>query len=85
MAALNSGEIPLTEEDDAVSLSRDLQKLMMRMKAEHITNDGRCVDYKGLRDSEVFVEYQRKTMLLQTTDIELLEPNEKLAFFISIK
>ena len=88
MAVLNAGEVPSVKEDDdcsAVSLSRDLQRLMMKMKAEHMTHNGRSVDYKGLRDSEVFAEYQRKTTLLKTTDIDLLEPNEKLAFFISTK
>lgn len=84
MAVLNTGDLPVgVDACPAISLSRDLQRLMLRMKAEHMSEDGRGVDYRGLRESQVFGEYQEKTTLLRTVDILSLEANEKLAFFIS--
>ena len=87
MPVLNDGDLPARQACDgdvfAGSLSRKLQKLMLRMKGEHMSEDGRSVDYRALRKSEVFKEYQEKTLLLRTVDIRSLQENDRLAFYIS--
>ncbi|XP_062506742.1 uncharacterized protein LOC134183265 [Corticium candelabrum] len=88
MPVLNDGDLPARQACDgdvfAGSLSRKLQKLMLRMKGEHMSEDGRSVDYRALRKSEVFKEYQEKTLLLRTVDIRSLQENDRLAFYINV-
>lgn len=68
----------------AVDLSKELQKLMLKVKGSFITEEGRAVDYTALKKSELFQEYVDRTQALQAVDLGSLERMEKIAFFLSI-
>ena len=68
----------------AVDLSKELQKLMLKIKGSFITEEGRAVDYTALKKSELFQEYVDRTQALQAVDLGSLERMEKIAFFLSI-
>lgn len=68
----------------AVELSKELQKLMLKIKGTFITEEGRAVDYKALKDSGLFREYVEMTKALKQVDLGCLESTEKIAFFLSI-
>lgn len=68
----------------AVDLSKELQKLMLKIKGSFITEEGRAVDYTELKKSELFQEYVDRTQALQAVNLASLERTEKIAFFLSI-
>ncbi|XP_066294101.1 uncharacterized protein [Branchiostoma lanceolatum] len=75
----------LNEARPAGDVSRDLQRLMNRMKGEHMVAGGRGVDYEALRDSELFKDYLWRTLELRSVDLSTLQDaGEKKAFFINI-
>ena len=83
---LNEGEIPKDRSArSAVALSKDLQKIMLKMKGSFMSADGRRVDYTKLRKSKLFEEYQISARDLQETKLSDLSPAEKTAFFLSIQ
>eukprot|EP00058_Branchiostoma_floridae_P010837 XP_002596325.1 hypothetical protein BRAFLDRAFT_76126 [Branchiostoma floridae] len=59
----------LNEARPAGDVSRDLQRLMNRMKGEHMVAGGRGVDYEALRDSQLFKDYLWRTLELRNSDI----------------
>ena len=65
-------------------LGRYLQKAMLQIKAEHIAEDGRGVDYTKLASSELFKEYAQVARQLVNSDPGPLSEPERMAFFISI-
>ena len=85
---LNAGEEtkerPRESLVSAVELSKELQKLMLKMKGTFITEEGRAVDYTALKDSDLFREYVEITKALKQVDLGSLERTEKIAFFLSI-
>ena len=81
---LNTGQLDKKDIISAVELSLELQKLMLGMKGSFMSEDGRSVDYKALRTSEVFQKYVGRTKLLQEVDIATLPTREKIAFFLNI-
>ena len=69
----------------AVQLSSELQKIMLKVKGDFISEDGREVDYKALKLSEVFqTAFVSKARQLQLVDMKTLERDEKIAFCINI-
>lgn len=68
----------------AVDLSKELQKLMLKIKGSFITEEGRAVDYRALKESNLFQEYVDRTQALQAVNLGSLERTEKIAFFLSI-
>ncbi|KAL9979374.1 hypothetical protein ACROYT_G017028 [Oculina patagonica] len=68
----------------AVDLSKELQKLMLKIKGSFITEEGRAVDYTALKKSELFQEYVDRTQALQAVNLGSLERTEKIAFFLNI-
>ena len=77
--------------NDPVLLSKNLHKLMKRLKGEYFQDD-KSIDYANLYKSDLFNhEYAQLTNQLKQLDLNLLlnsgnETNDKnlLAFFISI-
>lgn len=65
-------------------LALELQRTMLRVKGDHMTEDGRGVDYSQLKESKLFQEYVTLTSQLQSCDPSHLEEGERKAFFISI-
>ena len=54
------------------------------MKSDYITEDGRGVDYKSLKESSLLPEYETLAVNLQFVLLDNLSDKEKMAFFISI-
>ena len=67
-------------------LSLELQKTMLRLKGEFMSEDGREVRYSQLRSSEVFREYELLAGALCHCDLtDIVEDEDEMkAFFISI-
>lgn len=49
-------------------LAMSLQKCMLRLKGDHMTSDGRGVDYASLAASEAFKEYCKLSQELVQCD-----------------
>lgn len=67
------------------ALALELQKSMLQLKGQYMSEDGHEVHYDQLRDSQLFAEYKRIAKLLCDCELgNLQEENERKAFFISI-
>eukprot|EP00117_Sycon_ciliatum_P000154 scpid89303/ scgid0452/ len=83
---LNLGEI---DQDDSEELSNclalvsQLTKYMQWMKAEFMSDNGHCVDYRSLKDSTLFGQYTRACRRLREADLSELTDAERKAFFLS--
>lgn len=89
MNVLNIGGVSGGAEGNAAvetpeQLGRYLQRAMLQIKADHIGNDGRGVDYSSLASSKSFLEYIQVAGQLVTCDPIPLSEEERMAFFISI-
>lgn len=85
MNILNISSSQHLEETKTVEeLAMYLQKCMLRLKGDHMTSDGKGVDYLSLSASEAFVEYGKVSQQLVWCDCSSLAENERKAFFISI-
>jgi len=69
---------------EPAQLAVQLQRAMLRLKGEHISDDGRSVDYVKLKNSDIFKDYVKQTSHLRHLDLSKLSLTEKKAFFISI-
>ena len=64
----------------------ELQKTMLRLKGKFMSEDGKEIHYKSLRESQLFTEYQTVARELIGCDLPALhEEDERKAFFISIQ
>ena len=54
------------------------------MKSDYMTDDGKGVDYKSLKESSLLPEYTTLAVNLQSVQLDNLTEKEKMAFFISI-
>ena len=81
---LNLGNYDNEPSISALRLSSELQKLMLRMKGSFISEDGRNVNYKVLKGSEMFQRYLTEARKLQAADMKELSREERMAFCISI-
>ena len=69
---------------EPVEVAVRLQKEMLRVKAQFISDDGRSVRYDELKNSDTFKDYVTKCQQLHHLDLTKLSMMEKKAFFISI-
>jgi hypothetical protein len=65
-------------------ISKRLQKLMLQIKGQFMCDDGKSIDYNGIRTSEIFAEYVEESSRLVHVDLATLTDQQKMAFFISI-
>ncbi|KAL3841343.1 hypothetical protein ACJMK2_019502 [Sinanodonta woodiana] len=75
---LDSGAKP------AVELSKLLQKMMLRLKGDYMTPDGKGVNYTKLKESQLFKDYKKQAAHLQDAHLDFSSEQEKKAFFINI-
>eukprot|EP00958_Prasinococcus_capsulatus_P004443 scaffold412_cov388-Prasinococcus_capsulatus_cf.AAC.17 len=70
----------------ALVVAKDLQKLILKLKGEFITEDGTGVDYGAMRSSDLFKQYCDATRELQCVDIlEMVQAEDEVkCFFINI-
>ncbi|XP_077979261.1 uncharacterized protein LOC144434637 [Glandiceps talaboti] len=69
---------------DAVSVSQQLQKSMLRMKGEFMSENGTGVDYKALKTSDIFTAYKIMTQDLIDVNLDSFNRTQKMVFFINI-
>lgn len=86
MDILNAGvpAKPGTAVESPEELGRCLQRAMLLMKGEHMSGDGRGIDYTALASSESFSDYIQLAGQLENCDLTTLPQDERMAFFISI-
>ncbi|KAK3876584.1 hypothetical protein Pcinc_018647 [Petrolisthes cinctipes] len=82
--ALNSGAIDSCVIEDAGQLAEALRKLVLRLYSDHISTDGRKVDYVSIKASEEFQHYQSLARQLQRAPVEKLDQDGLKAFFINV-
>jgi len=66
------------------AVALELQKTMLQLKGQCMAGDGRGVQYSGLRESQLFSEYERVARELANCDLRDVKEEEKKPFFISI-
>ncbi|XP_022089738.1 uncharacterized protein LOC110978774 isoform X2 [Acanthaster planci] len=75
---------PATALNQASELGEELRKLILDLYNQHLTRDGKGVDYPGIKDSPKFQQYVKHTAELVRVDIAAATREEKLAFFINV-
>ncbi|XP_059198230.1 uncharacterized protein zgc:152951 isoform X2 [Centropristis striata] len=70
--------------DGAAELSLLLRELILKLFSEHLSADGKSVDYKGMSVNPAFERYCELALQLQRVELLSLSREEKLAFFINI-
>lgn len=78
----SEGQPSVRRPPSAVAL--ELQKTMLQLKGQYMSEDGREVQYSALRESPLFSEYERVARELANCDLSELREEEKKPFFISI-
>ncbi|KAG9349522.1 hypothetical protein JZ751_027967 [Albula glossodonta] len=83
-SALNVREMATCSPLEAAELSETLRNMMLRLYSEHLSVDGKSVDYKAMSQSPSFEHYCELAVQLQRVELQALRREEKLAFFINI-
>lgn len=65
-------------------IALELQRTMLQMKGEYMTEDGKGVNYDMLTHSELFDRYQCLTRELNQCSPSHLDEDERKAFFINV-
>jgi len=83
---LNTSQKWEGETRPALVVAKDLQKLILKLKGEFITEDGTGVDYHAMSSSPLFSEYCDSTRELQCVNILDMahKQDEVKCFFINI-
>lgn len=83
-SALNSGQTASCSSLQASELSLILRELILKLFSEHLSADGKSVDYKGMSADPAFERYCELAIQLQRVELLSQSREEKLAFFINI-
>lgn len=68
----------------AEEVAEDLRKLILQIFAAFLSPDGKSVNYKGIKESQMFETYKAMARELQRVDLKELSKEGKLSFFINI-
>lgn len=83
-SALNAGQTAACSPIQAAELSLILRDLILKLFSQHLSADGKFVDYKGMSANPAFERYCDLAIQLQRVELLSLSREEKLAFFINI-
>ncbi|XP_037096356.1 uncharacterized protein zgc:152951 [Syngnathus acus] len=83
-SALNTGQTASCSPLEAAELSLLLRELTLKLFSEHLSADGKSVDYKGMSENPAFQRYSELAIQLQRIKLLSLSREETLAFFINI-
>ncbi|KAM9347020.1 uncharacterized protein ABDE67_011345 [Symphorus nematophorus] len=83
-SALNAGQTAACSPIQAAELSLLLREMILKLFSEHLSADGKSVDYKGMLLNPAFERYTELAIQLQRVELLSLSREEKLAFFINI-
>ena len=69
-----------------LEISRQIQRSMLRIRGDFMSEDGRKVDYDAVKASDAFAEYLSTARLLGRCSLASLDDdeNERKAFFINV-
>ena len=81
---LNSGQVAECKVRDADTMARDLRKVVLKLFADFLSEDGRRVDYVGMAKSPTWAKFTLMATQLQRVNIEDISDQHKLAFFINV-
>ena len=81
---LNSGQVAECKVKDADTMARDLRKVVLKLFADFLSEDGRRVDYVGMAESPTWAKFLQMATQLQRVNIEDISYKHKLAFFINV-
>ena len=82
--ALNTDQVNNCAQRKAEDVAEDLRKLILQIFAAFLSPDGKSVNYKGIKESQMFENYKAMARELQRVDLKELSREAKLAFFINI-
>jgi len=82
--ALNTKKMAVCTKKSAEQVVEEIRELMSQLFAQFLSSDGKTVDYDGIARSPLWSQYQRLATQLQRVDIETLDKDSRLAFFINI-
>ncbi|KAK3543772.1 hypothetical protein QTP70_027190, partial [Hemibagrus guttatus] len=68
----------------ASELSEALRNLIMKLYSDHLSADGKSVDYKAMSKSTCYERYCELAVYLQRVELLSLSHEERLAFFINV-
>lgn len=68
----------------ASDVSEAMRNLILKLYSDHLSEDGKTVDYKAVRRSPYYERYCELAVQLQRVELMSLNHEEKLAFFINI-
>ncbi|KAM9804925.1 uncharacterized protein ACB057_006803 [Neosynchiropus ocellatus] len=83
-SALNAGQTAACSPIKASELSLLLRDMILKLFSEHLSADGKTVDYKGMLVNPAFERYTDLAIQLQRVELLSLTREEKLAFFINV-
>lgn len=82
-SSLNAGQTAACSPLQAAELSTIMREMVLKLFSEHLSADGKSVDYKGMSASPLFERYCQLAVQLQRVELQSLSREEKLAFFIN--
>ena len=82
--ALNAWLHTQCEPRPAPEVAEELRQVILSMYSEHISSDGKSVNYKGIPKHPLFSKYIQLIAELKRVRLEETSREEKLAFFINI-
>ncbi|CAL8321022.1 unnamed protein product [Merluccius merluccius] len=71
------------EADGAAKLSAMMREIVLKLFSDHLSADGKRVDYQAMAKSPLFERYCDMAVQLQRVELLSLSREEKLAFFIN--
>uniref|UniRef100_A0A3P8W0X4 Zgc:152951 n=1 Tax=Cynoglossus semilaevis TaxID=244447 RepID=A0A3P8W0X4_CYNSE len=80
----NQSEDGADDTSGAAEVSLLLREMILKLFSDHLSADGKSVDYKGMSSDPVFERYCDLAIQLQRVELLSLSREEKLAFFINI-
>ncbi|XP_068602331.1 uncharacterized protein zgc:152951 [Brachionichthys hirsutus] len=83
-SALNTGQTAVCAPIEAADISLLLREMILKLFSEHLSADGKSVDYKSMSVNPDFERYCELAVQLQRVELLSLSRDEKLAFFINI-
>jgi len=82
--ALNTKKMAVCVKKNADQVAEEIRDIMSQIFSKFLSADGKTVDYNGIASSPLWAEYLNLATQLQRVDIETLDRDAKLAFFINI-
>jgi len=82
--ALNTKKMAVCVKKNADQVAEEIRDIMSQIFSKFLSADGKTVDYNGIASSPLWAEYLNLATQLQRVDIETLDRDARLAFFINI-